>query len=61
MALLMPWIELVTQHGYQQDFGWFWMHDYLRVGTLDGIMLHSFAREIERYKKAAKLAGVTAQ
>lgn len=36
---VQPWIELVTQHGYQQDFGWFWMYDYFRVGTLDGIML----------------------
>jgi glucan biosynthesis protein C len=36
---VQPWIELVTQHGYRRDFGWFWMHDYFRVGTLEGIML----------------------
>ena len=36
---VQPWIQLVTQHGYQHGFGWFWVHDYFRVGLLDGIML----------------------
>ena len=36
---VQPWIELFTQHGYRHGFGWFWLHDYFRVGTLEGIML----------------------
>lgn len=36
---VQPWIELVTQHGYGRDYGWFWLHDYFRLGTLKGIML----------------------
>ncbi len=34
-----PWIELATQHGYAQGFVHFWLHDYFRFGTLDGIVL----------------------
>lgn len=34
-----PWIELVTQHGYGRGFVDFWLHDYFRFGTLDGIVL----------------------
>ncbi|MEQ1509440.1 MAG: acyltransferase family protein [Sphingopyxis sp.] len=34
-----PWIQLTTQHGYDHDLGWFWVHDYFRLGVLDGIML----------------------
>src|SRR5882757_5971511 len=36
---LQPWIELVTKHGYAQHFGWFWLHDYFRFGTLAGLVL----------------------
>ncbi|MFZ5726801.1 MAG: acyltransferase family protein [Pseudomonadota bacterium] len=34
-----PWVELVTQHGYAQSLGAFWIGDYFRFGTLDGIVL----------------------
>ncbi len=34
-----PWIELVTQHGYAKSLGAFWVSDYFRFGTLDGIVL----------------------
>jgi surface polysaccharide O-acyltransferase-like enzyme len=36
---VQPWIELATQHGYAHGFGYFWVHDYFRFGTLDGIVL----------------------
>ncbi|MEO6218670.1 MAG: acyltransferase family protein [Sphingomonas sp.] len=36
---LQPWIELMAKHGYAQNFGWFWFHDYFRFGSLDGIIL----------------------
>jgi glucan biosynthesis protein C len=36
---VQPWIELSARHGYAQDFGWFWLHDYFRFGTLDGLAL----------------------
>lgn len=36
---VQPWIELVTQHGYAGSFLHFWMHDYFRFGTLEGIVL----------------------
>ncbi|MGN6376934.1 MAG: acyltransferase family protein [Sphingomonas sp.] len=42
MAVIVPpqtWVELVSQHGYIQDFGHFWLHDYFRFGTLDGIIM----------------------
>ena len=34
-----PWVELMAKHGYAQGFGHFWLHDYFRFGTLDGIVL----------------------
>ena len=36
---VQPWIELVTQHGYSGSFGHFWLHDYFRFGSLEGIVL----------------------
>ncbi|OYY71569.1 MAG: hypothetical protein B7Y47_06935 [Sphingomonas sp. 28-63-12] len=36
---VQPWIELVTQHGYNRDFLTFWTRDYFRFGTLGGIAL----------------------
>jgi hypothetical protein len=42
MAVIIPpqsWVELTTQHGYTQSFGWFLTRDYFRFGTLDGIIL----------------------
>ena len=33
------WIELVGQHGYVHGFAHFWLRDYFRFGTLDGIVL----------------------
>jgi glucans biosynthesis protein C len=42
MAVIVPpqtWVELTTQHGYTQSFGYFITHDYFRFGTLDGIRL----------------------
>lgn len=34
-----PWIELMGQHAYSHGYGYFWLHDYFRFGTLDGIVL----------------------
>lgn len=34
-----PWIELAGQHGYAHGLLHFWLHDYFRFGTLDGIVL----------------------
>ena len=34
-----PWIELVGQHGYAHGFLHFWLRDYFRFGSLDGIIL----------------------
>ncbi|MGN6691359.1 MAG: acyltransferase family protein [Sphingopyxis sp.] len=36
---VQPWIELVTQHGYARGFIHFWLADYFRFGTLEGIVL----------------------
>ena len=36
---LQPWIELMGKHGYTHGFGWFWLHDYFRFGTLEGLIL----------------------
>jgi surface polysaccharide O-acyltransferase-like enzyme len=36
---VQPWIELVTQHGYAHGFAHFWLHDYFRFGSLEGIVL----------------------
>ncbi len=39
---VQPWIELVTQHGYQAGFAGFatfMANDYFRFGTLDGIVM----------------------
>ena len=36
---VQPWIELVTQHGYAHGFAHFWLYDYFRFGTLEGIVL----------------------
>lgn len=34
-----PWVQLVSQHGYAAGLAHFWIHDYFRFGTLDGIIL----------------------
>lgn len=34
-----PWIELITQHGYAQDLGWFWLNDYFGFKTMSGIVV----------------------
>lgn len=34
-----PWVELSVKHGYQGSFWQFWTTDYLRFGSLDGIIL----------------------
>jgi hypothetical protein len=42
IAVVVPpqaWVELVTAHGYKQDFGTFWLTDYFRFGTFYGIRL----------------------
>src|SRR3569623_807225 len=31
------WVELVTQHGYGQDFGSFLLFDYISFTTIDGV------------------------
>lgn len=36
---VQPWIELVVKHGYGQSFSWFWLNDYFRFGSLNGIIL----------------------
>ena len=36
---VQPWIELTTQHGYAQDFGYFLLHDYFRFGSVGGVIL----------------------
>ena len=36
---VQPWIELVTQHDYEHGFAHFWLYDYFRFGTLEGIVL----------------------
>jgi len=42
IAVIVPpqsWVELVTQHGYADSFGWFYTRDYFRFGKLDGLIL----------------------
>ena len=36
---IQPWIELTTQRGYAQNFGYFLAHDYFRFGKVRGIVL----------------------
>lgn len=36
---VQPWIELTTQRGYTHDFGYFLLHDYLRFGSVNGVIL----------------------
>ncbi|MBO6527787.1 acyltransferase family protein [Erythrobacter sp.] len=36
---VQPWIELQFKYGYAQGFAHFWLHDYFRFGTLEGIVL----------------------
>lgn len=41
-AVIVPpqaWVELVTQHDYPHSLGWFWVHDYFGLHTVDGIIL----------------------
>jgi len=33
------WVELVTQHGYTQGFGYFLLHDYFAFAAIDGVGL----------------------
>jgi hypothetical protein len=45
VAVIVPpqaWVELTTQHGYMQPYLRFWLHDYFRFGTLDGIILPTY-------------------
>lgn len=42
VAVMVPpqaWVELVTQHGYAQNFWYFLVHDYFRFGAMNGITL----------------------
>ena len=42
MALVVapqPWVELMGKHGYPHGFGHFWLHDYFRFDTLEGLVL----------------------
>ncbi|MEO5492718.1 MAG: acyltransferase [Sphingomonas sp.] len=42
VAVLVPpqsWVELVTQHGYARDFGYFLLHDYFAFAAIDGVGL----------------------
>lgn len=42
VAVVVPpqcWVELVGKHGYDHGFGYFWLHDYFRFGTLFGIIM----------------------
>lgn len=34
-----PWVNLVTQHGYRHDFGWFMAHDYFGFHRIDGVAM----------------------
>lgn len=34
-----PWVELMFKHGYTEGFLHFWLRDYFRFGTLEGIIL----------------------
>ena len=42
VAVMVPpqsWVELVTQHGYAQGFGYFLLHDYFAFAAIDGVGL----------------------
>ncbi|SEN67992.1 Peptidoglycan/LPS O-acetylase OafA/YrhL, contains acyltransferase and SGNH-hydrolase domains [Sphingomonas gellani] len=42
MAVIVPpqtWVELTTQHGYRHGYLPFWLGDYFRFGTIDGIIM----------------------
>jgi len=42
MAVIVPpqsWVQLVTQHGYANGFGWFYLHDYFAARPIAGVML----------------------
>ena len=42
VAVIVPpqsWVELVTQHGYTQGFGYFLLHDYFSFAEVDGVGL----------------------
>lgn len=42
MAVIVPpqtWVELTTQHGYRHGYPAFWLGDYFRFGTIDGIIM----------------------
>ncbi|MES2337264.1 MAG: acyltransferase [Pseudomonadota bacterium] len=42
IAVIVPpqsWVELVTQHGYAQDYLHFWSRDFFRFGPLSGVVL----------------------
>ena len=36
---LQPWVELITQHGYTHDFGYFLLHDYFSFRVVNGLAL----------------------
>jgi glucan biosynthesis protein C len=37
-----PWVELVTQHGYHQGFGYFLLHDYYRPQKIAGVFMPTY-------------------
>jgi glucan biosynthesis protein C len=42
VAVMVPpqsWVEVVTQHGYTQGFGYFLLHDYFAFAAIDGVGL----------------------
>ena len=42
VALVVPpqsWVQLTVKNGYVDSFVHFWLHDYFRFGTLDGVIL----------------------
>ncbi len=42
IVLIIPpqlWVELMVKHGYDGDYGTFWLTDYFRFGALDGLVM----------------------
>ena len=45
IAVMVPpqtWVELTSQHDFTTGFLWFWVHDYFRFQTIDGILMPSW-------------------
>lgn len=34
-----PWVELVFQHGYRESLGWFWVYEYYRPQSINGVVV----------------------